>query len=70
MPAGDPVKASAGNVGYARSGPYHKDGTARVTDDPIGDALPRERLFSPPQQMLEVTMTEVATGTTSIRPMT
>jgi hypothetical protein len=39
VPAGDPVKASAGSVGYARSGPYHKDGTARVTDDPIGDAL-------------------------------
>jgi hypothetical protein len=52
VPAGDPVKASAGNVGYARSGPYHKDGTARVTDDPIGDALEGERLFSPPPQTL------------------
>jgi hypothetical protein len=28
-----------------RSGPYHKDGTARVTDDPIGDAA-RESAFS------------------------
>jgi hypothetical protein len=52
MPAGDPVKASAGNVSYARSGPYHKDETARETDDPIGDALEGERLFSPPPQML------------------
>jgi hypothetical protein len=32
-----PVKAPAGNVGYSRFGPYHKDRTARVTDDPIGD---------------------------------
>ncbi len=52
VPAGDPVKAPAGNVGYARSGPHHEDGTARVTDDPIGDALEGERLFSPPPQML------------------
>lgn len=37
MPAGDPVKAPASNVGYSRFGPYHKNRTARVTDDPIGD---------------------------------